>query len=143
MFGEKAAPKNGTAANRKNKKPKIVTLLYVAAIILLIVGCYMIYTSIAYVISYYSGYGMSVSSGMKDMIQYVITNSLSYFIYALLVFAAGRIYLKLNALVPDPVKVKMKMTPQAAKIIDSASKEDGTDDAAVSEDTEDDENKAE
>lgn len=91
-------------ANKKRRSlcGKGVIGLYICAALSLICGGYMIYYSITYVQSYYSSYGMSISEGMKDVIQYVISNSSIYFGFAILFFVAGVILKKVDMLGKQP-----------------------------------------
>lgn len=91
-------------ANKKRRSlcGKGVIGLYICAALSLICGGYMIYYSITYVQSYYSSYGMSISEGMKDVIQYVISNSSIYFGFAILFFVAGVILKKVDILGKQP-----------------------------------------
>ena len=93
-------------ANKKKRSlcGKGVIGLYVCAALSLICGGYMIYYSITYVQSYYSSYGMSISEGIKDVIQYVISNSSIYFGFAILFFVAGVILKKVDLLGKQPAE---------------------------------------
>ncbi|MEI3518575.1 MAG: hypothetical protein V8R14_03900 [Clostridia bacterium] len=52
---------------------------------------YMIVVNSMYVVKYASSYGMTLSDMKLDAIQYIVTGSISYFVYGALLFAAGRI----------------------------------------------------
>lgn len=69
----------------------LVKALYVIAAILMLVWVYMIIVNIMYINNYTATYGISVSDMMMDSVQYVVTGSISYFIYGVLVFCAGKI----------------------------------------------------
>lgn len=73
------------------KQSKFVVVLYVITGILTAYGGYMIYYTIGYIKDYYTSYGTSVSDDLANVIQYVITNSALYFVYALLLFTGARI----------------------------------------------------
>lgn len=75
----------------KGKASCLVKTLYIIAAVLMAICAYMIVVSILYISNYASSYGVAVSSMMVDAIQYVITGSISYFIYGVLVFSAGKI----------------------------------------------------
>lgn len=75
----------------KGRASGLVKALYVIAAILMLVWVYMIIVNIIYIKNYTATYGISVSDMMMDSVQYVITGSISYFIYGVLVFCAGKI----------------------------------------------------
>lgn len=75
----------------KAKKSGLVKALYVLSIVLMVIWVYMIVVNIMYIRNYAASYGMTVSSMMMDSVQYVITGTISYFIYGVLVFCAGKI----------------------------------------------------
>lgn len=75
----------------KSKASGLVKTLYVIAALLMAICIYMIVINILYIRSYAESYGVTVSSMMMDAVQYVITGSISYFIYGVLVFSAGKI----------------------------------------------------
>lgn len=75
----------------KGKASCLVKTLYIIAAVLMAICAYMIVVNILYISNYASSYGVAVSSMMVDAIQYVITGSISYFIYGVLVFSAGKI----------------------------------------------------
>ena len=81
----------------KRKICRFEWIMYIAAIVTLAVGIFLIISAITYISSYYSSYGMSMSSGWKDAVQYVLSNSGSWFVYALIFFTAGRIIARLEA----------------------------------------------
>ena len=81
--------KEKTTAN--GRASGLVKALYVIAAILMLVWVYMIIVNIMYINNYTATYGISVSDMMMDSVQYVVTGSISYFIYGVLVFCAGKI----------------------------------------------------
>ena len=87
---------NTIISNSKRPKTKLEKVMYILAIIMAVFGSYMIYAAIAYIISYYSNYSMSISDGLVDVIQYVISNSAQYFVYALIFFSIARITVRLE-----------------------------------------------
>lgn len=82
----------------KKKLPACTVILYVLAAASLICAGFMLYYSITYVQSYYESYGMSISDGITEVIQYVISGSGTYLGFAVLFWAAGLILAKLSRL---------------------------------------------
>jgi|GEM_PF-4078525 len=82
--------KSGMSMKPDTAKSKFVIVLYAIAAALTVYGGYMIYYTIKYIISYYSSYGSS-STDAGSVIQYVISNSVLYFVYALLLFTSAKI----------------------------------------------------
>lgn len=81
---------NGTnPANGKTSK--LVLILYIAAGVLGALFIYMFIYAINYINSYVSSYGMSFGDMWMDAIQYIISGSINYLVFGLLVFAAGKI----------------------------------------------------
>lgn len=68
-----------------------VKVLYVISAILMAVFVYMAIVNAMYISNYAATYGLKVSDMIMDAVQYVITGSISYFVYGLLVFCAGKI----------------------------------------------------
>lgn len=75
----------------KMKKSKLVIGLYIIAGLLGIVTIYMLISSIAYLNSYVQAYGVSITDLGEDAFSYIMSNSASYLIYGILVFAAAKI----------------------------------------------------
>lgn len=73
------------------KTSGIVKAFYIAAAVLMAICIYMIVVNSMYVVNYASSYGMTLSDIKLDAIQYIVTGSISYFVYGALLFAAGRI----------------------------------------------------
>lgn len=84
----------GLSNSDEKKRSKNVIILYVISGIIAAYGAYMIYFSIDYVIQYYTSAGTSVSSDLASVIQYIISNSVPYFIYALIIFIGARLLKK-------------------------------------------------
>ena len=72
------------------KTSKLPVILYIAAAVLGALFIYMFIAAITYINSYVSSYGMSFGDMWQEAIQYIVNNSLSYLIYGLLLFAAGK-----------------------------------------------------
>lgn len=75
----------------KGRASGLVIALYVIAAILMAVWIYMIIVNVIYINNYAASYGISVSDMKMDAFQYVVTGSISYFVYGLLVFCAGKL----------------------------------------------------
>ncbi len=73
------------------KKSKIALVLYIVAALLGVMFIYTVISNVSYVSSYASGYGMSVSDMLGQAVSYVLTNSLTWLVYGILVFASARI----------------------------------------------------
>jgi len=80
------------------KKSPLTIVLYVIAAILLIYAFYMVGSTITYLHSYFSAYGSSFSKNLGTSIGYICTQSLVYFVYAIIVFVAAKIYNEVRAL---------------------------------------------
>lgn len=78
------------AAQTKGKTSVLVVVLYVIAAILAGVFCWMLYASIQYINSYMASYGMSFADMASDSVQYVMSQSLNYLIYALIIFVLAK-----------------------------------------------------
>lgn len=73
------------------KKSKIALVLYIVAALLGVMFIYTVISNVSYVSSYASGYGMSISDMLGQAVSYVLTNSLTWLVYGILVFASARI----------------------------------------------------
>ena len=73
------------------KTSGLVKVFYIVAAVLMAICIYMIVVNSMYVVNYASSYGMTLSDMKLDAIQYIVTGSISYFVYGALLFAAGRI----------------------------------------------------
>ncbi|MCB6993630.1 hypothetical protein LI177_09065 [bacterium 210820-DFI.6.37] len=90
--------KNVSVESKKRGLPwkKTVVILYICAGISIIIAGLMTYFSLAYVLDYYGSYGMSVTSDLKSVIQYVISGSGTYIGFAVAFWAAGLILNRLD-----------------------------------------------
>lgn len=73
------------------KTSGLAKTFYIAAAVLMAICIYMIVVNSMYVVNYASSYGMTLSDMKLDAIKYIVTGSISYFVYGALLFAAGRI----------------------------------------------------
>ena len=88
---------------RAGGKPSaLVKVLYVISAILMCICAYMIVVNILYIRDYASMYGVAVSDMISDAVQYVITGSVAYFVYGVLIFCAARILRILQGKKPEP-----------------------------------------
>lgn len=69
----------------------LVGALYVISVILLLIFVFMLIGNIGYIRNYITSYGMPVSDMVMESVQYVVANSLSYLVYAVLVFCAAKV----------------------------------------------------
>lgn len=83
--------RTGRKKTSGQKTSGIVKAFYIAAAVLMAICIYMIVINSMYVVNYASSYGMTLSDMKLDAIQYIVTGSISYFVYGALLFAAGRI----------------------------------------------------
>ncbi len=89
---------NGETVNTGKKKGRgLAKFLYVVAAVLAVIFVYMLIVNILYISSYTASYGMSFSDMWQEAVQYIVTGSVSYFVYAVLVFAAGKIISMMSA----------------------------------------------
>ena len=90
--GNKAA-KNSTRKNntKKNGAAWLPNTLYVISALIAVVFVYMMIVNIMYIQNYLASYGMAFSDMWMDSIQYILTGSISYLVYAILVFCAGKL----------------------------------------------------
>lgn len=75
----------------KGKSSKLAIVMYVGAIVSAAVFIYMVVSSISYINGYAASYGMGFSDMWADGIQYVLSSSANYIVYALVLFALGKI----------------------------------------------------
>lgn len=94
----------------------LVRTLYVISAILLLIFIFMLIESIGYVRSYIAAYGMPAGEMIKESIQYVVKDSLNYFVYALLVFCAAKTIniMGCKSAVSNAVESSNSQTEQAA-----------------------------
>ena len=83
---------------KKLRKSPIVIVLYVVAALLLVYSCYLIYSTVQYINSYYSAYGMS--AGVGETITYVLQTVYQPLAMVFILFASGNILNEVRALNP-------------------------------------------
>lgn len=127
-----------TIVNTNRKKTKFEIVMYVLAIVMLVFAAFMIWSSVIYIKSYYSSYGMSITEGLKDAIQYILSNSATWVVYALIFFGMARITARLENIKAYPQKIKIQKNnfaqTQASKIAaETKNQETDTDNVDKSE----------
>ncbi len=85
-----------TGAKGKKSSSGFARFLYVISAALLLAFVYMLYVNVTYISSYITSYGMSFSDMWQEAIQYIVAGSINYFVYAVLVFSAGKIIMMKN-----------------------------------------------
>lgn len=101
---------------KKNlKKSKLSITFYVIACILLVYAVYSIFGSIAYLNTYFKTYGTSLGANLGDAIPYILSNSIVYLIYAILVFIGAVVYDEVRALNPANCYTKAELAAKAAE----------------------------
>lgn len=81
----------------KKNDSGLVKGLYIIAAVLAVIFVYMLIVNIMYISSYSVSYGMSFSDIWQEALQHIVTGSVSYLVYAVLVFCAGKIISMLSA----------------------------------------------
>lgn len=77
--------------HKKYNGSKAAIAFYVIAILFLVYGAYMIYTVYNYLISYYATYNVGMWDDVANTLQYFVSNTSSYFVYAVLCYGIGMI----------------------------------------------------
>ncbi len=75
----------------RDKMSKTVVILYIASAIRGRLVIYMFIEAAAYISDYMDSYGLSFGDMWSYAVQYVLSSSVSYIAFGLLLFAAGRI----------------------------------------------------
>lgn len=79
-----------------NGRSVIAKIMYAASALLAVIFIYMLIEAITYIGDYMASYGMAFGDMWSDAIQYVLSSSISYLVFALLLFAAGKILDEIN-----------------------------------------------
>lgn len=95
----------------KNNPTWLPNALYVISGILAVIFVYMLIVNVMYTKNYLASYGMTFSDMWMDSVQYVLTGSISYLVYAILIFCVGRIISMLQA---GTISVKAERAEAAA-----------------------------
>lgn len=87
------AVKNSAGNNnvKTNGAMWLPNTLYVISAVIAVIFVYMVIVNIIYIKNYLASYGMAFSDMRMDSIQYILTGSTSYLVYAILVFCAGKL----------------------------------------------------
>lgn len=80
----------------KSKSPTFSVVLYVLSAVMFVLAVAMTVTAVNTLSSYLEGYKSSLGADMGQTVTYVITQSLAYYVYAILMFAAGKIYARVS-----------------------------------------------
>lgn len=112
--------------NEKNRKKyngsKSAIAFYVLAFLFLVYGAYMIYTVYDYLVNYYASYSMGMWDDIANTLQYFVSNSSSYFVYAVLCYGVGMILQALhglnNRLTVKEIMVEEKESEEVKNFVD-------------------------
>ena len=75
--------------NKKLKTSKVTIGLYACTGIVSVYALYAIFNSITYLRNYFKTYGSSIGEHFGDALSYILNQSLSYIVFAVLLFAAS------------------------------------------------------
>lgn len=75
----------------KGKSSKLVTVMYVAAALMAAMFIYMAVSAVTYINNYAASYGLGFGDMLGDGIQYILSSSVNYLVYGLILFALGKI----------------------------------------------------
>lgn len=112
--------------NSKSKgasSSKLVIVLYVIAAIMAAMFIYATITSIQYIISYAASYGVTAAAMMGQGIQYVLTSSISYLAYAVIIFAGAKVLAAVKCTASADTPVEAAEAPAALTAAKSDVKE--------------------
>jgi hypothetical protein len=87
--------------NKKLKTSKVIIGLYVCTGIVSVYALYAIFNSITYLRNYFKTYGSSIGEHFGDALSYILNQSLSYIVFAVLLFAAAAVLHEVRKLNPD------------------------------------------
>ena len=124
---------------KKLKRSKLSVTFYVIACILLVYAVYSMFSTVSYLNTYFTTYGTSIGANLGDAIPYIISNSIVYLVYAVLVFMGAVIFDAVRALDPAnclteaeiAAKEREKQQKAAAKAAEAKKKEEEKAKAAV------------
>lgn len=75
----------------KAKSSGIVKFMNVMSVIMFVIFIYMVIVNIIYLRTYAASYAMTIGDMWNEMLQYMISGSIEYFVYGSLFLAAGKI----------------------------------------------------
>ena len=87
--------------NKKLKTSKVIIGLYVCTGIVSVYALYAIFNSITYLRKYFKTYGSSIGEHFVDALSYILNQSLSYIVFAVLLFAAAAVLHEVRKLNTD------------------------------------------
>lgn len=87
--------------NKKLKTSKVIIGLYVCTGVVSVYALYAIFNSITYLRNYFKTYGSSIGEHFGDALSYILNQSLSYIVFAVLLFAAAAVLHEVRKLNPD------------------------------------------
>lgn len=108
--------------NKKLKTSKVTIGLYVCTGIVSVYALYAIFNSITYLRNYFKTYGSSIGEHFGDALSYILNQSLSYFVFAVLIFAASVILTEVRKLNPENYVSEDEMQALAAAKAEKAAK---------------------
>lgn len=83
------------------KKSKFEIVMYVISGLLCVYTVYMLYSTVTYLVSYFTQYGQSLASNFGTAFGYILTQCLVYLVYAILTFAIARVYREVRKANPE------------------------------------------
>ena len=120
--------------NKKLKRSKVTIGLYVCTGIVSVYALYAIFNSISYLRNYFKTYGSTIGQHFGDALSYILNQSLSYIVFAVLLFTVSVVLTEVRKLNPDNY-----MSAEELALIEAAKAEKGikTAGAQVEEDSSD------
>ena len=108
--------------NKKLKTSKVTIGLYVCTGIVSVYALYAIFNSITYLRNYFKTYGSSIGEHFGDALSYILNQSLSYIVFAVLIFAASVILTEVRKLNPENYVSEDEMQALASAKAEKAAK---------------------
>lgn len=120
MYDNKAKGRKTYMNSDKVKKSNggLVKLLYIVSAVLFIVFAYMVVSNIMYINTYTASYGMNFSDMWKESVQYVVTGSMSYLVYALVLLAVAKILREVSSTNVSEINCEMKDAGERIQTVD-------------------------
>lgn len=87
--------------NKKLKMSKVTIGIYVCTGIISVYALYAIFNSITYLRNYFNTTGSSIGEHFGDAISYILNQSLSYIVFAVLLFVSSVILTEVRKLNPE------------------------------------------
>nr|WP_298571603.1 hypothetical protein [uncultured Mogibacterium sp.] len=108
--------------NKKLKTSKVTIGLYACTGIVSVYALYAIFNSITYLRNYFKTYGSSIGEHFGDALSYILNQSLSYIVFAVLLFAASVILTEVRKLNPENYISEGELQALAAAKAEKAAK---------------------